>query len=99
MRDGLFFDKKFLTTESIPGNLGSGTDETEIYLVQPSGLFLGDGNNAEIESTSTGSYQVGGNLVSTFATDSVAFKITQQHDLETRHLNAVAVAEAIRWDA
>jgi len=97
MRDGLLLDKPFLDTEAIPGNLGAGSNESEIYLSQPTGLYLGENDSMQIESTDTGSYQVGGALVSTFANDSVAYKITSRHDFEARHLKAVAVAEAVQW--
>lgn len=97
MRDGLLLDKKFLDTEAIPGNLGAGADESEIYLTQPAGLYLGENNNMLIESTDVGSYQAAGALKSTFAEDSVAFKITASHDFEARHLKAVALAKQVQW--
>lgn len=99
MRDGLLLDRQFMTTEAIPSNLGGGTNQSEIYLAQPSGLFLADGSRMEIQSTDVGSYQVGGNLRSTFADDSMAFKVTQEHDFEARQPNAVAKAEGVEWGA
>lgn len=97
MRDGMLLDKVFLDTEAIPGNLGVGSNESEIYLGQPDGLYLGDNEDMSIESTDVGSYQSGGNLVSAFATDSVAYKITSNHDFEARHLKSVAVASGVQW--
>lgn len=97
MRDGMLLDQKFLVTEAIPSNLGVGTDESELYLVQPKGLYLADGSQMNIESTDVGSYQVGGALKSAFADDSVAFKVTQRHDFEARHAKAVACAEGVQW--
>jgi len=99
MKDGLLFDRKFEYTEAIPSNLGAGSNESELTLVSPSGLYLGENGGMVIESTETGSYQSGGQLKSTFAEDTVAFKLVSQHDFQARHLNCVAVAQAVQWGA
>lgn len=98
MKEGLLLDRKFEYTESVPSNLGVGTNESELGLVSPSGLYLGEDSGMKLESTDTGSYQVGGQLKSTFAEDSVAFKVVGQHDFEARHPKCCSVAEGIQWD-
>lgn len=88
-----------LVSNQVPSNIGTNTDETEIYFTTGAQLLLADTRRMEMMSTNTGSYQVSGALISTFANDVTAIRLISEHDFNARHLEAIAVLEAVRWGA
>lgn len=88
---------RFYISNKIPNNLGTGTNESEIYMLAPGQFLFGDSMGIELKSTDTGSYQIGGNLVSTFATDSIAIRAISRFDFNARHDEAVYYLDQVKW--
>ena len=86
-------------TNQIPTNLGIGGDESEIYLVDYNEWLIGETGQMMMETTNTGSIQVGGGLVSTFANDLTAIRVISHHDFGARHEQGGAVLSGVQWAA
>lgn len=95
--DGMLNGYAYYWTNKIPNNLGSHTDESEIYMLSPNQFLFGDSMGIELKSTDTGSFQVGGSLVSTFANDSIAIRAISRFDFNARHDEAVYYLDQVRW--
>lgn len=99
MRDGMLRGFPYLTTTSIPTNLGAGTDKSEIYLVDASELIVGDAPTFELEVSSVAAYQDGATVKAAFSNDSVVFRLITEHDTAIRHDESVAYLNAVGWGA
>jgi len=97
MNGGSLNGYRFYISNKIPNNLGAGTNESEIYMLAPGQFLFGDSMGIELKSTDTGSYQIGGNLVSTFATDSIAIRAISRFDFNARHDEAVYYLDQVKW--
>ena len=97
MDGGMLRGYPYSTTNSVPKNLGAGTDESEIYFYQPSEFIIGDARTIDVQITNTGSFQVSGSLVSAFANDLYALRASSRHDFAARHDAGVAVLDTVIW--
>jgi len=84
-------------SNNIPKNLGSGSDETEVYLVEMTDVIIGEAGGLEITADSTAAYVDGGTTISTFQQDSSAIRALLRHDLAVRHDASVAVLDSVTW--
>ena len=87
------------TTTNIPTNLGAGTNETEVYLVDMSMAVIAESTSMEIAVDSSASYIDNGTLVSAFSRDETLMRAITRHDFGMLHDEAVAVKNAIVWGA
>lgn len=84
-------------TNNIPTNLGGGSDETEIYLVDMNDAIIAESSSIEITVDSSASYVENGSLVSAFARDETAIRVLSRHDFAVRHTESVAVITDVTW--
>ncbi len=88
-----------LVSNNVPTNLGSGSNETELYLVDADEIYLGEVHTVELDVSREGSYSSGGTMVSAFTRDQTLIRAILHHDLAVRHPVAVAVKTGITWGA
>ena len=86
-----------LTTTSIPKNLGSGTNESEIYYVDADELILAEDQRIIIEASPVAAYYDGSAVQAAFSLDQTVVRVIAQHDFAPRHPEAVAVLSAVTW--
>ena len=90
--------KPLLVSNQVPINLGAGTNESEIYLVQGRHVLLGDTRRMQMMTTQHGNVTYNGtDFISTFSNDLTAFRLISEHDLNVRHVACVAVADTVLW--
>lgn len=83
-------------SNNIPNNLDSGSDESEIYLVDFADAIIGESNQIMIEVSNEASYtDSGGNLVSAFDQDETVIKAIMRHDFVMRHEESIAIIESV----
>ena len=99
MLKGALLGIPFAVTTQIPANLGTGSNESEIYLVDFNECIIGDGIQFEIQVSTEATYVASGNLVSAFSKDQTLVKITSTVDFAVRHDEAVAVIQNVTWGA
>jgi len=84
-------------TTQIPENLGVGSDESEVYLVDFHHAIIGDALSLKLDVSTDGSYMDGGSLVSAFSRDESIIRVIEEHDFGLRHAGAAAVLTGVRW--
>jgi len=99
MNTGTLRGYPFVQTTQVPSNLGVGSDESEIYFVDYNEWLIGENASMMMETTSSGSIQVAGALVSTFANDLTAIRIISHHDFMARHEAGGFILEGVQWSA
>ena len=87
------------TTTNIPNNLGSGGNETEVYLSDMSDSIIAEATGLEIAVDSSASYIENGAAVSAFARDETLIRAISRHDFGVRHAESVAVKTGVLWGA
>ena len=98
MMRGMLRGKPYRVTTQIPENLGGGTNETELYLVDFGHVIVGEHMGIEIAMTTEGAYvDASSTLQSAFSRDETVIRAIAQHDMGTRHLAAIAVLTAVTW--
>lgn len=97
MERGIFRNLPYKTTTQIPTNLGAGSNETEVYLVEFSQALIGDARSMELKVSDEASYKEGSTLVSAFSRDETVVRAVAAHDFAMRQTKAVAVITGVRW--
>jgi len=99
MSDGRLRKKPVHQSTEIPDNLGGGT-ESEIGLVHPSHVIVGEHMGIEIAMSSQAAYKdSSGTMQAAFSRDETLLRLIMQHDLGLRHLAAAAWLTGVTWGA
>lgn len=97
MADNMLRRKPVHVTTEIPDNLGGGT-ESEIMLVLPSQVIIGEHMGIEIAMSTEAAYKdADGNMQASFSRDETLMRMIMQHDIGLRHLAAVAILTGVTW--
>ena len=87
-------------SEQIPSNLGVGTNESEIWLIDYGHVMMGVARALIMKSSTEASYKNGGGtLVSAFARDETVIRAVGSHDFDMRFDKAAVVLQAVKWGA
>ena len=97
MAQGQLRSKPVHTTTEIPINLGGGS-ESEIMLVHPQHVVIGEHMGIELAMSSEAAYRDSdGTMQAAFSRDETLMRMIMQHDLGVRHLPAVAILTGVTW--
>ncbi|WP_375058410.1 phage major capsid protein [Zobellella sp. DQSA1] len=98
MAQGVLKGYPILHTNSIPANLGVGTDETEIYFADFNDVVIGESGNFTVDFSREATYKdAGGNLVSAFARNQSLIRVVAEHDIGFRHPEGLVLGTGITW--
>lgn len=98
MADGMLRMKRVHVTTSIPSNLGGSGNASEIMLVQPAHVMIGEHQGLEIALSDSAAYKdAQGTMQAAFSRDETVMRLIMQHDIGLRHLPAVAVLTGVTW--
>jgi HK97 family phage major capsid protein len=98
MQLGQLRGKPVRTTTQVPVNLGSGTNESEIYLADFAHVVVGEQQGIELAISTEAAYRdAGNNLQASFSRDETVVRAIAKHDFALRHLPAVAILTAVIW--
>jgi HK97 family phage major capsid protein len=98
MLRGVIRSYPYRTTTQIPTNLGSGADESEIYLVDTAQAMILDSMQLQLSVSLEGSYTDGsGASVSAFSNDQTIIRAIAEHDFQMRHDEAIALVAGVKW--
>lgn len=98
MLTGRLWGFPFKKTTQIPRNLGTGGNESEIYLADFDDVVIGDTMRIEVAMSVEASYKNENNeLVSAFSLDQTVMRVLLEHDIALRHDESVAVLENVQW--
>ncbi|GAA4218600.1 HK97 family phage major capsid protein [Sagittula marina] len=98
MGDGMLRKKRYHVTTEIPDNLGAGGNESEIGLIHPSHVMIGEHMGIEVAMSTEAAYKdASGKMQAAFSRDETLMRMIMQHDIGLRHLAAVAWGTGVRW--
>jgi len=97
MDQGRFRGRPFKVTTQIPENLGGGTDESELYLVEFDDVMIGEATGLLLAASSEATYVVAGVTYSAFQRDETLFRAIIEHDIGMRRLTSVLVLTGVKW--
>jgi HK97 family phage major capsid protein len=87
----------YYTTTQIPTNLGTGANESELYLVEMTHAILGESERLLIDASTEAAYWDGTQLQSTYSRDQTAIRAIAEHDFAMRHDQAVVVLSGLKY--
>lgn len=99
MLAGRLFGYPYAVTTQIPENLGTGTNESEVYLVDFADAIIGEATQLIIDASSEAAYVSGANVVSAYSLDQTVIRVIAEHDFAVRHPESVAVITGLTWGA
>ncbi len=97
MDQGKIMGIPFAVTNQIPSNLGSGTNESEMYIYEADEFMIGDGLKMELTVSPDGTYEDGGSAKSGLSRDETPIRILSTHDCKLRHNVACVIRTNVIW--
>lgn len=98
MLRGTLWGFPFRMTTQVPINLAvTGTNESEIYLVDFADVVIGESSTLTIDVSTEAAYVSGGQLVSAFSRDQAIVRVIAHHDFAVRHAASIAVLTDVDW--
>lgn len=84
-------------TTFVPTNLGAGTNESEIYLIDFAHVFVGDAGEVVITASDVATVVISSTPVSAFQNDLTYVRGIVRHDIDMRYLEAAVIVQSTRW--
>lgn len=97
MLRGTFWGFPFKTTTQLARNMGTGGDESEMYLVDMSDAVIGESLEMTIDASGEASYFDGQQLQSSYSRDQTIIRAISEHDFVMRHDKSIAILTEIKW--
>lgn len=97
MLTGKLWTWPFMITTQIPINLGGGTDESEIYLVDMADAIIGEAMTLTVDASQEAAYFDGTAVQAAFSKDQTIIRAIAEHDFNMRHLESIAVMDTVTW--
>ena len=94
---GTFFGIPLRHTTSIPKNIGTGGNRSEIMLFETTDAVIGDSMQMEIDASNTATYTQGGQMRSAWDRFQVAIRGITQVDFAMRRPESGAVLNEVPW--
>lgn len=98
VRQGMLRGRPIFETTAIPVNLGTGSDESEVYLVNVPDLLIGQTAGISVDVSSEASYlNSSGTATSAFALDQTVIRAIMRTDFNVRRNESVEVVSGVTW--
>jgi HK97 family phage major capsid protein len=94
---GTLFGFPYRMTTNIPSNLGTGSNESEVYLCDFADVVVGEATSIMIDVSDSAAYHDGSNVVASFSLDQSVIRAIVEVDINTRHDVAVGVITGVKW--
>ncbi|MCF5855601.1 phage major capsid protein [Aeromonas veronii] len=98
MAQGLLKGYPIAHTNTIPTNLGTGTNESEIYFADWNDVVIGEQDNMTIDFSTEAAYvDSNGDMVSSFSRNQSLIRLVGNHDVGFRHPEGLALGTKVTW--
>ncbi len=88
----------FVSTQ-VPENLGSGTNETEVFFGDFADAVIGENESLVVDVSTEAAYYDGSSVVAAFSLDQTVIRAIARHDFALRHDTSFSVVTAVKWAA
>lgn len=99
VEQGRLFRWPYFESNNIPINLGAGSDESKVILVDAAQVMIGDVDEIDVARTDSATVTIDGQSQNLFERDMSALRIRRWNDILLRYSTAIAVIEAVKWGA
>ncbi|EKN4700363.1 phage major capsid protein [Yersinia ruckeri] len=98
MATGLLKGYPIERTGAIPANLGTGSNESEIYFADFNDVVIGEDGVMTVDFSKEASYiDADGNTVSAFARNQSLIRVVTEHDIGFRHPEGLVLGTGVIW--
>lgn len=97
VKAGTLFGYPIARTSQIPNNLGGGSNESEIYLVDFADVVIAEATTILLDASSEAAYNDGSAVVAAFSMDQTVIRAIVEHDLVMRHDESIAMLDQVKW--
>lgn len=98
MAQGLLKGYPIAHTNTIPTNLGTGTNESEIYFADWNDVVIGEQDNMTMDFSTEAAYvDSNGDLISSFSRNQSLIRLVGNHDVGFRHPEGLALGTKVTW--
>ena len=98
LAQGLLKGYPIAHTNTIPVNLGAGTNESEIYFADFNDVVIGEQDNMTIDFSREATYvDSTGTLVTAFSRNQSVLRLVANHDIGFRHPEGLALGTSVTW--
>jgi HK97 family phage major capsid protein len=94
---GTLFGFPYRMTTNIPSNLGTGSNESEVYLCDFADVVVGEATSILLDVSDSAAYHDGSNVVASFSLDQSVIRAIVEVDINTRHDVSVGVITGVKW--
>lgn len=97
MLRGTLWGFPFRVTSQIPENLGTGTNESEIYFGGFAFAVIGEAMNLIVDVSQEAAYDDAGTLRAAFSLDQTVVRVVAEHDFALRQDKGFALIKQVTW--
>lgn len=98
MGRGTINNIRYKATTQMPDDLGVGSNESEIILVDMAQIIVADEIDVTVQVSDEAAFIDGsGQMRSAFSNDMTVIKVVTSHDIDTRYPEAIAVLTGVTW--
>ncbi|GAA4493231.1 phage major capsid protein [Pseudaeromonas paramecii] len=98
LAQGLLKGYPIAHTNTIPVNLGAGTNESEIYFADFNDVVIGEQDNMTMDFSREATYvDAAGTIVTAFSRNQSVLRLVANHDVGFRHPEGLALGTGITW--
>jgi HK97 family phage major capsid protein len=98
LAQGLLKGYPIAHTNTIPVNLGAGTNASEIYFADFNDVVIGEQDNMTMDFSREASYvDAAGNIVTAFSRNQSVLRLVANHDIGFRHPEGLALGTGVTW--
>lgn len=94
---GRLFGHPLFVTNNIPDDLGTGSDESKVYLADLNEVVIGDVDGVSVETSRDAAFDEDGTMRSAFMADKTLIRVILHNDIAVRYPEAVAVIDKVKW--
>lgn len=96
---GMLWGYPYAVTTQIPINLGSGSDESEVYFADFADVVVGEEDTMQVDVFDQITYWDGAAWQSAAQNNEIVLRVVEHHDIGVRHPESVAVLTEVTWGA
>lgn len=97
MSNGTLWGYPFFATTQIPITLGSGGNESEIYLADMGDAIIGEGMSLMLDASADAAYYDGSAVQAAYSKDQTVVRAIMEVDFIMRHSESVTILQEVDW--
>lgn len=97
MDKGRLWGFPFGSTTSVPVNVGTSSNKSEVYLADMAQSVIGESMNLVVDASQEAAYHDGSSVIAAFSQDQTVVRAIAEHDFGMRYDKAICVLTEVAW--